>query len=92
MSTLVPPSLPRAFARLPRRLRIALTTKPLAYWSATGLVAALTALGAHAVLADATTTRARFGVLRQALDHCLEGRELRTRTVARAMTRRGLQS
>ena len=31
-------------------------------------------------------------VLRQALDHCLEGRELRTRTVARAMTRRGLQS
>jgi DNA repair protein RecO (recombination protein O) len=31
-------------------------------------------------------------VLRQALDHCLEGRELRTRTVARAMTRRGLHS
>ncbi len=29
-------------------------------------------------------------VLRQAIDHCLEGRELRTRTVARAMTRRGL--
>ena len=28
-------------------------------------------------------------VLRQALDHCLEGRELRTRTVARSMTRRG---
>ena len=28
-------------------------------------------------------------VLRQALDHCLEGRELRTRTVARSMSRRG---
>jgi DNA repair protein RecO (recombination protein O) len=28
-------------------------------------------------------------VLRQALDHCLEGRELRTRTVARSMHRRG---
>jgi DNA repair protein RecO (recombination protein O) len=31
-------------------------------------------------------------VLRQALDHCLEGRELRTRTVARSMTRRGTVS
>jgi DNA repair protein RecO (recombination protein O) len=28
-------------------------------------------------------------VLRQALDHCLEGRELRTRNVARSMLRRG---
>jgi DNA repair protein RecO (recombination protein O) len=28
-------------------------------------------------------------LLRQALDHCLEGRELRTRIVARSMTRRG---
>lgn len=28
-------------------------------------------------------------LLRQALDHCLEGREIRTRTVARSMTRRG---
>jgi DNA repair protein RecO (recombination protein O) len=28
-------------------------------------------------------------VLRQALDHCLEGREMRTRTVARSMSRRG---
>jgi DNA repair protein RecO (recombination protein O) len=31
-------------------------------------------------------------VLRQALDHCLEGRELRTRHVARSMARRGLSS
>jgi len=31
-------------------------------------------------------------LLRQALDHCLEGRELRTRTVARSMTRRGTAS
>jgi DNA repair protein RecO (recombination protein O) len=30
-------------------------------------------------------------VLRQALDHCLEGRELRTRNVARSMARRGTQ-
>ncbi len=30
-------------------------------------------------------------VLRQALDHCLEGRELRTRSVARSMARRGMQ-
>jgi len=28
-------------------------------------------------------------VLREALDHCLDGRELRTRTVARSMARRG---
>ena len=28
-------------------------------------------------------------VLRQVLDHCLEGREIRTRTVARSMSRRG---
>jgi DNA repair protein RecO (recombination protein O) len=28
-------------------------------------------------------------VLRQALDHCLEGREIRTRNVARSMARRG---
>jgi DNA repair protein RecO (recombination protein O) len=31
-------------------------------------------------------------LLRQALDHCLEGRELRTRNVARSMARRGMQS
>jgi DNA repair protein RecO (recombination protein O) len=30
-------------------------------------------------------------LLRQALDHCLEGRELRTRDVARSMARRGMQ-
>ena len=29
-------------------------------------------------------------VLRQVLDHCLEGREMRTRTVARSMSRRGI--
>jgi DNA repair protein RecO (recombination protein O) len=31
-------------------------------------------------------------VLREALDHCLEGRELRTRNVARSMARRGIQT
>jgi DNA repair protein RecO (recombination protein O) len=40
-------------------------------------------------LADAETLDVARRVLRQALDHCLEGRELRTRTVARSMTRRG---
>ena len=40
-------------------------------------------------LDDAQTLDVARRVLRQALDHCLEGRELRTRTVARSMTRRG---
>ena len=40
-------------------------------------------------LDDAETLDAARRVLRQALDHCLEGRELRTRTVARSMARRG---
>jgi len=40
-------------------------------------------------LDDAATLDVARRVLRQALDHCLEGRELRTRTVARSMSRRG---
>ena len=40
-------------------------------------------------LSDRETLDVARRVLRQALDHCLEGRELRTRTVARSMTRRG---
>ena len=40
-------------------------------------------------LADVETLDVARRVLRQALDHCLEGRELRTRTVARSMVRRG---
>lgn len=40
-------------------------------------------------LDDAHALDAARRVLRQALDHCLEGRELRTRTVARSMVRRG---
>jgi DNA repair protein RecO (recombination protein O) len=40
-------------------------------------------------LADVETLDVARRVLRQALDHCLEGRELRTRTVARSMARRG---
>jgi DNA repair protein RecO (recombination protein O) len=43
-------------------------------------------------LDDAQTLDVARRVLRQALDHCLEGRELRTRTVARSMSRRGVQS
>jgi DNA repair protein RecO (recombination protein O) len=40
-------------------------------------------------LGDRETLDVARRVLRQALDHCLEGRELRTRTVARSMSRRG---
>jgi DNA repair protein RecO (recombination protein O) len=40
-------------------------------------------------LQDAESLDVARRVLRQALDHCLEGRELRTRTVARSMSRRG---
>ena len=40
-------------------------------------------------LDDAESLDVARRVLRQALDHCLEGRELRTRTVARSMARRG---
>lgn len=43
-------------------------------------------------LDDGQTLDVARRVLRQALDHCLEGRELRTRTVARSMTRRGTAS
>lgn len=41
-------------------------------------------------LTDGETLDVARRVLRQALDHCLEGRELRTRTVARSMARRGM--
>lgn len=40
-------------------------------------------------LDDAQTLDVARRLLRQALDHCLEGRELRTRDVARSMARRG---
>lgn len=40
-------------------------------------------------LQDVESLDAARRLLRQALDHCLEGRELRTRTVARSMLRRG---
>jgi DNA repair protein RecO (recombination protein O) len=48
----------------------------------------LLALQAESLL-DVETLDVARRVLRQALDHCLEGRELRTRTVARSMARRG---
>ena len=40
-------------------------------------------------LRDAQSLDVARRLLRQALDHCLEGRELRTREVARSMLRRG---
>ena len=42
-------------------------------------------------LDDARALDAARHVLRLALDHCLEGRDLRTRAVARSMSRRGNQ-
>jgi DNA repair protein RecO (recombination protein O) len=42
-------------------------------------------LATDGALADATQTRQARALMRAALDHCLEGRELRTRTVARAI-------
>jgi DNA repair protein RecO (recombination protein O) len=44
-------------------------------------------LAAGELPADPEGQRAARGLLRAALDHCLEGRELRTRTVARAVAR-----
>jgi DNA repair protein RecO (recombination protein O) len=43
-------------------------------------------------LDDSQALDAARRLLRQALDHCLEGRELRTRNVARSMARRGVQT
>lgn len=43
-------------------------------------------------LDDAQALEVARRLLRQALDHCLEGRELRTRNVARSMARRGLNT
>jgi DNA repair protein RecO (recombination protein O) len=42
-------------------------------------------LATGGALADATQGRQARALMRAALDHCLEGRELRTRTVARAL-------
>jgi DNA repair protein RecO (recombination protein O) len=47
----------------------------------------LLALATEQPLADAEGQRQARAVLRAALDHCLDGRELRTRTVARAVAR-----
>jgi len=44
-------------------------------------------LAAGEIPQDAAGQRAARGLLRAALDHCLEGRELRSRTVARAVAR-----
>ncbi len=47
----------------------------------------LLALAAEELLEDAAALRAARAVLRAALDHCLEGRELRTRAVARSVAK-----
>src|SRR4029078_1677894 len=43
----------------------------------------------HEALNDTESLDVAKRVLRQERDHCLEGRELRTRNVARSMSRRG---
>jgi hypothetical protein len=47
----------------------------------------LLALAVEELLEDAAELRAARALLRAALDHCLEGRELSTRSVARAISR-----
>ena len=47
----------------------------------------LLALAAEELLEDAAGLRAARTLLRAALDHCLEGRELSTRAVARSVAK-----
>jgi Flp pilus assembly protein CpaB len=49
--------------RLPRRLRVALATRPLAYWSLTALVAAGVAYAAFGVATSAAEARAGYGTV-----------------------------
>ena len=51
MSSHVSPALSRRWQRLPRRLRIVLATKPLAYWSLTVLVAGTVGYAMYSVVA-----------------------------------------
>jgi Flp pilus assembly protein CpaB len=57
------PSVARAMARLPHRLRVVLATRPLAYWLLTALLAAALGYGTYGVVAAAERTRAGFGTL-----------------------------
>jgi Flp pilus assembly protein CpaB len=63
MSSHVSPTLSRRWQRLPRRLRIALATKPLAYWSLTVLVAGTVGYAMYSIVASADATRAEFGTM-----------------------------
>jgi hypothetical protein len=47
----------------------------------------LLALAAEELLEDTADLKAARALLRAALDHCLEGRELSTRAVARSVAR-----
>ena len=64
MSSHVSPALSRRWQRLPRRLRIVLATKPLAYWSLTVLVAGTVGYAMYSVVASADATKAGFGTMR----------------------------
>ena len=61
MSSHVSPALSRRLQRLPRRLRIVLATKPLAYWSLTVLVAGTVGYAMYSVVASADATKAGSG-------------------------------
>ena len=63
MSSHVSPALSRRWQRLPRRLRIVLATKPLAYWSLTLLVAGTVGYAMYSIVASADATRAGFGTM-----------------------------
>jgi Flp pilus assembly protein CpaB len=64
MSSHVSPARSRRWQRLPRRLRIVLATKPLAYWSLTVLVAGTVGYAMYSVVASADATKAGFGTMR----------------------------
>jgi Flp pilus assembly protein CpaB len=63
MSSHVSPALWRRWQRLPRRLRIMLATRPLAYWSLTVLVAGTVGYAMYSVVASAQAAKAGFGTL-----------------------------
>ena len=53
--------------RLPRRLRVLLATRPLAYWSLTAVIALALGATVYGVAASAEETRARLGVSKEAI-------------------------
>ena len=89
MSSHVSPALSRRLQRLPRRLRIVLATKPLAYWSLTVLVAGTVGYAMYSVVASADATKAGFGTMRAvvvAAQRRRAGRRRSTRPTPRSVS------